>query len=788
MSIPSPHVFVVFLGLLVGAPSLDAQSAPPARAAAPADTYREKVDLVSDASVEESLARQNNIDFDSVRIDGEKSGVSLSALSADQVLAAVATKVPTPDLDADAVGGLLQLTTRRAYEQKRRTLRGSVGLFHDPMAEAIDPEMVVTVGSTFGSRQRAGYLASLEHKSEHDADEDIGLEWDGRAGELDRFTISDTRDVVREVNFSGTVDHKWGDKAFGFVRSDFGTNTSRSRSRSLQFDLPANPGQRPASATPIAGVRLRRSVDDESERETEWTIATGGGYRGEEWTIDSRLTHTSENGRVLHEYDFDFLQSGLAALYRHDEPAYPQVIGPAGENLGSASQQVLDELEVHRGTDRETDSVASVDLARLWQETPTPFSLKFGAKARLQRTRRDHLSEIYEPAGPGFSVADAGAPADSRSILEGRYNLAGFPDVGAARRVFETQPFRFQRNEDKTRSDTDPSNYDVRQSIYAGYAMANLTAMGLRWVVGARVEQTAARFLGNEVTFDETGAYENTSAVTARRSYTHIFPGVHASRQLGKRWTVFASWTQSIRRPEYVDLVPSRSVSRSDREIDEGNPELKPTLYTNYDAAVDVNYGKEGSVSLELFHRSIRDPRTRRRTILTNGAFAGYERSRPENGGNAELQGAQLSWSQGLAFVSPRLEGLELEVNATYQRSRQTVETRPAEKLPLGDRPELELSVQLSYNHGPYYLSAEMERTSGSLDSLGSASSEDRYFNPRTSWDLSLSRQLGKGLRVFAEVANVTQQPDRSYEGDRLHPSLYSRRVRDYRVGLKWEL
>jgi len=116
-----------------------AETNPPAAAG----TYREKVDLVTDASVADSLSRQKNLSFSSVRIDGETSEMSLSALTADQIENAEATKVPTPDLDADAVGGLLQLTSRPSFLQKGRTLRGSLELSYDPRPQ---PGNAATVG------------------------------------------------------------------------------------------------------------------------------------------------------------------------------------------------------------------------------------------------------------------------------------------------------------------------------------------------------------------------------------------------------------------------------------------------------------------------------------------------------------------------------------------------------------------------------------------------------------------------------------------------------------------
>ncbi|MEX2044555.1 MAG: TonB-dependent receptor, partial [Opitutus sp.] len=176
-----------------------------------------------------------------------------------------------------------------------------------------------------------------------------------------------------------------------------------------------------------------------------------------------------------------------------------------------------------------------------------------------------------------------------------------------------------------------------------------------------------------------------------------------------------------------------------------------------------------------------------RRTILGDGQFAGYERTRPENGGRAQLQGLELTLEQELEAFHQNLKGIEFQVHYTYQDSRQSVEDRAGESLPLTGRPTHELAVQLAYDRGGYYASVELEHTSRTLDSIGRNADEDRIVPSRNDWNLSLSREFRKGLRVFLDVKNLTALAERRYRGDTSRPDSYALDLREYRLGMKWE-
>ncbi|MGH8019429.1 MAG: TonB-dependent receptor domain-containing protein [Opitutaceae bacterium] len=743
---------------------------------------------MSDASVEESLSRQNNLDYSAVRIDGEKTEAALSALTADQILEAVATRVPTPDLDADAIGGLLQLTSRRAFEQKESTLRASLAASFDPLVGKPLPDATITHGRSFGPSRQFGFLATLEHDDGRDRDEEIELDWDVTPARLRRFEVREIDDESAETNFNGTLDWKLGEKSFAFIRAEAQVATEQVHARSLGYDLPPFVSPPPVSGLLIHDAALRRSVEESRLRNRALTLTAGANYSRAPWLFELRLTHRATRDEVADQRTYDFAQEDLAFLYQRAEPDFPTATSPAGGPPGDTALQLLDELRISRGDERESDNIASFDVTRERPDQPKPVRLKFGGKARLQHTTHDERNDIYEPAGAGLRVSDVPEEPEHEHILSGRYLMEGFPAPDALRKLFETRPDRFARNEAESRGDTDPANFDVRQQIFAAYAMATFPAGATRFVIGARAEHTASRFKGFEVSFDERGQYEGTRPVAASNDYTHLFPGIQVSRALSKTVTVFASWTRSIRRPEYTDIVPARRISRFDRTIEEGNAKLQPALYTNYDGAVEYTYSNDGQLSLELFHREIHNPSLIRRAFLLDGPFAGYERARPENGGPARLQGFQLTWQQGLAALSERLEGLEVEVNHTYERSRQSAEARPGETFALVERPAHELAVLISYERGPWYVSIDFTQTSRTLEAIGEHRGEDVFTPPFESWDITVSREFRKNLRMVLEVENMSATPERACMGEPSRPHRYSLDLREYRLGIKWGL
>ncbi|MEO7412755.1 MAG: TonB-dependent receptor [Opitutaceae bacterium] len=756
----------------------------PAAAAPGRETRAQKVELLRDGSVEESLSRKIDAGFGSVRIDGEKSSVPLSSLTADQVLAAETTKVPTPDLDADAVGGLLQLTSRRTFGQEAPTLRASLAADYNALTDRFNPEGSMTYGRAFGGG-RFGFVTTVsgERRSRHE--EQIDTDWDSATagGLLEGVALQDNYSTASEFAFNGLLDWKVGENTAAQFRMNFQRERERETQRDVAYRL--DDRRQPATST----SRIERSLNDEEQRSTSFTVAASLAHKAERWELDGRLSHTLDRGETPDDRQYKFRQERVGIDYTIDDPRFPGVTARAGARPDDAAQFFLNELQRRHQEERESDSVASLDwkVRELggWKTAWT----KVGAKYRALRSDHVEANDVFGATGGGLALGEVLDSARNDDFAGGRYALHTFPSASALRELFAAQPGRFALDVNATRSDTDPASYEVQQDVLATYAMASV-ALGrhTRLLAGARMERTENTFTGYEVLFDSLGDYEATNRLGATNSYTNWFPGVHLTRALTPTLDLFVSWAQSIRRPDYNRLVPARRVNRSSAELREGNPSLRPTLYTNIDLALEWAYHRSGRLALEGFHRDVADTLVERRERLAGGAYDGYERRRPENGGGASLRGFEVKWRQELEGLGDAFAGFGVEANYTFTDSVQEVANRPGEKIPLGDLPKHELTVQLAYERGDFYGSVELNHQSDRLDSVGGGRSDDRFNPARTRWDLSLSYALNERWRFFLEGENLTQEPDRSFEGDPRRVEDYSLEPREFRFGVKWEM
>ena len=780
---------LVTAALLLGPVLLSAQTPPPAAAGqAPRDTRSENVELVQDASVAESVSRRTNVDFGSVRVDGQRSNTALSALSANQVLSVESTKVPTPDLDADAVGGLLRVTTRRAFDQTSRTLRGELTAGYDELAERFTPDVSVTYGNVFGRDHRFGFLGTVQYEGNVRAEEAIELDWNRPGTELQELEIESSLDRQRSVNFNGTLDLRLGPESFAFVRFDGSVARERALTYEMNFELedaPAIPG---SAGVVITDSTARRGARGWTADTYDLTLSTGVTLKSDTWSLEFKAGHTEVSNQSDNRFNFEYEQNGLSFLYRRDEPAFPQLSTPVGTAPADPAQFRLNELEVSDEEVSESDSVASVDVTRHDAFGSRPGWLKGGAKIRLLETDNDVANAIYGEGPAGARLGDAPFDGPSRTILDGRYRLDRIPSLDSLKRVFSSAPTRFALDPDRTRGDTDPAIYEVSQHVSAAFAMASVGFGPTHLLAGLRVERTDNEFSANQVIFDDNGRYEATLPARADTSYTNWFPGIHLTHVFSPKVTLFASWTESIIRPNYTDLVPSRNIQRSSRDIREGNPSLKPTLYLNYDVAADYDYSEDGKLSLQVFLRDIKDPSLNRTVLLTEGPFAGYDRRRPENAGEATLTGLDLTWEQDLGALGGLLDGASIEITYTYQDSKQEITGRPGDDLPLAREPENQLSAAFNYERGRYELNLQTEYEGRSLQSAGRSASEDTFVRSATRWELSLSREMGENGRLFFEVENLTAEPEFAYQGTPSRPSGYELELREYRLGFRWEL
>ncbi len=145
------------------------------------------------------------------------------------------------------------------------------------------------------------------------------------------------------------------------------------------------------------------------------------------------------------------------------------------------------------------------------------------------------------------------------------------------------------------------NNYEARETLAEGYAMASASLGKWRLLGGLRIERTAAAYSTHDVNL--------LAKVSAEKSYTDILPSLHLRYALSDASNLRLSAGRSISRPDYFDLVPYNYVGNSDLRV-RGNPDLNRSVSTNVDLRYELfpTFERPHHFSAGLFYKNIDDP------------------------------------------------------------------------------------------------------------------------------------------------------------------------------------
>jgi outer membrane receptor protein involved in Fe transport len=131
-----------------------------------------------------------------------------------------------------------------------------------------------------------------------------------------------------------------------------------------------------------------------------------------------------------------------------------------------------------------------------------------------------------------------------------------------------------------------------KQKVYAAYAELSFPVAKLFDAkIGGRYERTLIN-----------AYYSNAGQQINVPGYNTFVPSVFLSKKIGEKQTIKLSFSKRINRPDYEDLNPF--VNTADpKNLETGNPYLKPELGYRYELGYSRDLGKTGSLMINLFHR-----------------------------------------------------------------------------------------------------------------------------------------------------------------------------------------
>ncbi len=773
------------------------------------------VNEAQDGSVGDINIRGIAGEFNSVQVDGNRvpsSGGSRSfdprQLSADGVTNIEVIKAPTPDRDGDAIGGIVNLVTRSAFQREgRETSLRLAGILNAEPGEWGNSGVfkfsdIFSVGE--GSRN-LGVSFSLSRYDTDRYSRNADMDWvqvtpelhpQLNLGQYDEpvwFMESthweyDTR-KTDNYSFSASIDFRTDENNSFYFRPSYsrfernGVKFETDIDIDTAFDNDGDPDESTyAELTPTYG---RGSEASEASR--GW-IGTLEDEHNDLYSFSAGGKH--EGGAGLLTYDFFFSKNKnivtddteLNMLMEPDDPWFVfeyEIVGDV--NLGEVEVRhvnggdptdlsLMTEGELEEVSEEKTEEILSgrVDWENSWTGDSGVFTLKTGAKYRNSSQFRDETVDLYE-MDEGFPYAQVLVPVDDVLFLKQKY-FDVQPQIG--KELLQSNPELFEFVEDDSLEDSNVADYDATETTSAAYIMGTYEFGPHSIIGGVRYERNEWDNINKVVSY--LNGVPSVESVETGNSYSFWLPGIHGRHEITENLILRESYNKSYGRPRLEELSRGRWVD-DDGNIEDGNPDLEPAESDNYDVQLEYYTDQGGLYSVGVFYKEIENF-TFTQTydfdeigpdgipIPVDGGDLEYER--PVNGTTATNKGVELIARQQLYFLPGALSGLAVRASATFSSSDANYPNRT-------DRDDLSLegfsdeiyTLALDYAWSGFSARVDYTYRSDYIEGLGGDIESDEFFGEVKRVDAEIAYKVRPGFILFATGSNITDEPLVSYQG-----------------------
>ena len=728
----------------------------------------------------------NSASVNGVRVTAPESdirAVALDVVPSELVETIEVQKTLTPEMDADAIGGSVDIRTTSALDRSGPFLSiTGTGSYNDLMDDW-SPKIGVDASTIID--ERFGISLGLSYYDRQLGSENVEAEdWTDANGATYAESIEMRNyDVNRErLGVSLGLDWRVTDTTtlyFRGVYSSFEDEEFRSRV-SLDFgDAEPVSGNANQALFDLSGgeeLEVVRDIKDRTETQEIDSYLFGGETFAGPWTFDYQLSFTHAEEDEPDSYDTtDFARVFEAGELQVEQRGLggdsPRVVVPAAFQSAytAAADYEFDGLEVVDGQAEDEETALRFNVARDFALDNGQGQIKFGLAHRAREKTYDLNLRLYDDYDGGdFLLSDVPGRVD---FPLGQINPV--PSASAVRR-FIGNFADFELNVAETEFENAAASFEVDEDILAAYVQARIDIGRWRIVGGIRMEETENDIRGNQVEFVEEDATYNGVVLTEDTTFvtpvefskddTQWFPSLNVRFEAADDLLLRAAAYRSLFRPNIEDLAPRFVVEQDDgdeREGEFGNPDLDPYTAWNFDVSAEWYFAENAVLQGGAFYKDIDD-------FIVRGVFEDFDYGGifinegviPLNGDSAEVTGLELNYQQAMTHLPAPFDGLLLGVNYTYVDSEGDFGARTID---LPGTSEQVLNLVLGYEKGPLSVRLGWVYRDSYLDEVSSDGETDRFVDEHASLDLSVKYDVTENAQVFVEAINLTDEPFVAY-------------------------
>lgn len=752
-------------------------------------------------------------DFNSFQINGNRvasaggRGLNVDRFSADGVSNIEVIKARTPDRDGDAIGGIVNVITRSAFERDGRQIDLEVGGNYRDLSEefghsvSADYSNIFSVGDGVNNLGVAGSIGSYRiDRTSLNRDMDwiqvtpefhpeLNLPTDRPVWfmESSHWENDDQTTDVNSVNLD--LDYRTSE-FMSFYARGFYSKTERSNDVfetdiNIDREFDNEPGGNTydlltptmGRGSPVPGESEADIgwIGTEQDRETDlYTLNFGSLYetpdrmfsfdvfysRSEEQRSETELNMVTDGGDTFFQFEYELFD------VERGEVTITEIGGvndPADLSLIAEGELILETVE-------ETEDLfqARADFERSYDWRGGELTWKTGGVYRRSEAVGDLNVLVYE-SDETFPYAQVLDPTDEVQFRGPKlYNV--FPQRGVE--LLNSNPSLYELNEEDTLEDSFREDFESIEDTLAGYGMATFRYGRHEVIAGVRYERIGfentnfvASFLDGETTITE---------VNIDNDFDFWLPGIHFRHDLTDNSVLRYSYNRSYGRPRRDELASGRFINE-DGDITDGNPNLKPAVSDNFDIQLEYYTDTGGLFSVAVFYKEIEDFTFEEsydfNELDANGIpipaeDGDFEYETFQNGTTADNIGLELIAAQRLTFLPGPLSGFSVRTSATFTETDAVFPNRDdRDDLQLPGFSDFVFAGTLEWAWESIVLRADYIYRSDYVEGLGSDIESDEFFGPEERLDFSGSYTFPNGLELFGNVVNVTDEPQFSYQG-----------------------
>lgn len=718
--------------------------------------------------------------------EGDTRNVQLDLIPADMVQTIEVNKVVTADMDADAIGGSINLVTKNT--PNKRMFNATAGSGYN----AVSKKAQLNLGLTYGDRffnDKLGLMFSGSYQNAPGGSDNAEFEYDVDDGSVvmkeaqmrQYYVTRERQSYSLALDYEFNPDHKISFKGIYNRRNDW-----ENRYRVVYKDLDeSDPSEQSIELQTKGGADDTRNARLERQQTMDFTLDGEhnlGGRLLMDWAASfSRASEDRPNERYFGLKKDNNTGENLINTFHGigGRAPYSTIAIPGLDNEGWE----LDELTNSNQSIYENEWKFRLNFELPLMKGLYGNTLRFGGK--YTNKEKDRETTMYKYDGedvndnPIFNDGGAWREHGSSQIRKGFMVGDNYPEGTH----FVSKKYLGSINFNSMQGEPDyeemSGNYHAKEEITSAYLRFDQKlGQKLDLMLGLRMEHTALNYRGLNWVVDEDENESLESTGNRKNSYTNWLPSVLLKYDVNDDLKLRASFTETLSRPKYSALIPSVNYNRADEEATIGNPNLKPTTSYNFDLSAEYYFKSVGLVSVGLFYKSINN-------VIVDEVWKGmdsqlpitgtydYEISKPINAYDADLFGVEVAYQRDFGFITPALKCLGFYGNYTYTANKTKnhhFEHRvleDGEDVDMIGSPEHTANASLFFEKWGFNLRLSYNFASAFVDEMGEVAQLDRYYDKVNYLDLNASYTFGKRFKttIYADVTNLLNQPLRYYQG-----------------------